>query len=73
MELLQKAWLSESDIILAATLHPAPWQGTADRYGAIAPGFTANILIVNENPLMNIENLRNTSMVIHNGSRIISS
>jgi imidazolonepropionase-like amidohydrolase len=59
--------VSESEIIKGATVYPAEWLGVQDRLGSIAVGKQANILVVNKNPLENIENIQSTFLVVQNG------
>ena len=67
MELLKQNGLSESEIIKGATIYPALWLGIADQIGSISPNKKANILILNKNPLEDIQNIRTTHAVLQNG------
>ena len=71
MELLQEIGLSERDILLGATLYPAEWLGVNDKYGAIEEGKKANFLILNENPLKNIQALSTVFSVVKDGKIIL--
>jgi imidazolonepropionase-like amidohydrolase len=67
MQLLEELGLSESEIIKGATIYPAEWLGIADEFGSISPNKKANILILNKNPLEDIQNIRTTHAVLLNG------
>ncbi|MCJ7577338.1 MAG: amidohydrolase family protein, partial [candidate division Zixibacteria bacterium] len=67
IELLKELGLSESEIIKGATIYPALWLGIADQIGSISPNKKANILILNKNPLEDIQNIRTTHAVLQNG------
>lgn len=59
--------LSELEIIRGATIYPAEFLGVEDKYGSIAPGMQANLVILDKNPLDDIGNIESTFMVIMNG------
>lgn len=67
IELLKELGLSESEIIKGATIYPALWLGIADQIGSISSKKKANILILNKNPLEDIQNIRTTHAVLLNG------
>jgi len=67
MQLLKKCGLSESEIIKGATIYPAQWLGVEKKYGSILPGRKANILVLNQNPLEDIQNVRIPYLVTQNG------
>jgi imidazolonepropionase-like amidohydrolase len=56
LRLLQAAGLSNAEIIAAGTSTPAAWWGVSD-LGSLSVGKSANILILSEDPLQNIETL----------------
>ncbi len=58
------------DIIQAATITNAEMIGEEDRIGSIAVGKKANLLILEENPTIDIINLRNPKVVIKNGKMV---
>jgi len=68
---LQRLGLAESEILKGATIYPAQWLGVENQYGSIQPQKTANILIVNKNPLENIENLYDPYLVLYKGVQIV--
>ena len=57
MELLGQSGLSNADVLRIATLGSAELLGVEDELGKVAPGYVANLIILDENPL---EDLRNT-------------
>jgi len=73
MKLLKKSGLSSIDIIKGATIYPAEWLRISDEYGSIEPNKKANILIMNENPLDDIDNIENVYGVIKDGETHFST
>jgi len=70
MKLLRDRGLSELEIIRGATIYPAQWLGVEDRFGSITPGTQANLVILDKNPLENIDNFESIFMVLMNGKVI---
>lgn len=67
MEYLARAGVSPVEILRGATLYPAQFLGVTDRYGTLDRGKTADILILDADPLERIENVRSMWRVIYNG------
>jgi len=67
MQHLRDCGLSPADILRGATIYPARFLNATDRYGAIAPGRVANILVLDQDPLAAIENIEAVYMVVQNG------
>jgi imidazolonepropionase-like amidohydrolase len=67
MVYLEEIGLSQSEIIKGATIYPARWLGVADKLGSISRNKKANILILDKNPLEDIQNIRSTRAVLLNG------
>jgi len=67
MQLLKECGLPESEIIKGATIYPAEWLGVYGQLGSISPKKKANILILNRNPLENIQNIKTVHAVLQNG------
>jgi len=67
MQELKDIGLSEGEIIKGATKYPASCLGIAHQLGSISPGKRANILILEKNPLENIENVRTMHAVLKGG------
>jgi imidazolonepropionase-like amidohydrolase len=59
--------MSPAETIHASTWNPACLLGREDKLGSIEPGKTADIIAVAENPLENIETLRDVGFVMKEG------
>jgi hypothetical protein len=62
-----EAGLSPMEAIQSATQNPATFLGKADQLGTIEEKKLADLVILNADPLANIENTRNISKVMLNG------
>jgi hypothetical protein len=71
MELLSQAGVSAVEILRGATIYPATWLGVDDRFGSLEQGKTADILILDRNPLERMENIRSVWMVLRGGDLIV--
>ncbi len=60
------AGLSPLDALKSATLEPARYLGRRDE-GEVAPGFRANLLLLDSDPLSNIENTQRIHAVVLDG------
>jgi len=67
MRHLRDCGVSAVEILRGATIYPAEFLAATDRYGAIAPGRVANILVVEQDPLAAIENIEGAFLVLQNG------
>lgn len=67
IELYVEAGLSPIDAIRAATAVPARVMGLDKDSGTIAPGLRADLIVVNGNPLEQISDIRNVSLVSTGG------
>ena len=67
MRLMKACGVSEVEILRGATLYPARWLGEEARLGSIAPGKEANLLVLDANPLEDIESIRSTFLVVQRG------
>ena len=68
MELLVKdAGFSPMDVIIAATLNGAKALHIDDKCGTVSINKTADLLLLNKNPLDDIGNINSVNMVIKNG------
>ena len=70
MQLMQEAGMTNEQIIMAGTKNAAYVCNRENILGTVEPDKIADIIIVNGNPLENLESLLDIHMVIHNG-RII--
>lgn len=67
MELMTEAGLSNADVLRIATINGARLLEAADRFGNIAPGLVANLVLLRKNPLSQIRNTRTIETVILKG------
>ncbi|MBK9255263.1 MAG: amidohydrolase family protein [Saprospiraceae bacterium] len=65
--LLQKAGISPYKILLASTVNPARYLDAYAREGTIAEGKNANLVLLNKNPLEDIQNTRSIEGVFLKG------
>lgn len=72
MELLQNLGFNTYDILKMATFNPALYFGITNTHGDIEKGKVADIVILNKNPVSDIRNTLDISMVIKSG-RIFES
>jgi len=59
--------MSEAEALQAATTHAADLLGQSAQLGQIKPGFYADMVVVNKNPLTNIAVMSDIQVVIKNG------
>jgi len=71
IELMQEAGMSPMEIIMAATKHAAHVCGMEEDLGTIESGKIADIIIVGNNPLDDLQALLDIRMVIHNGEVLV--
>jgi imidazolonepropionase-like amidohydrolase len=67
MALMQEAGLTPLEILRSATVHGAAAINMADDLGLVAPGRLADLLIVDADPLENLDNLSRIHRVVKNG------
>jgi hypothetical protein len=70
LELYQQAGLSNPEALQTATIIPARMTGMADRTGSIAPGKTADIILVDGDVSKDLGNLRHVNTVFLDGYRL---
>lgn len=73
MRLLRECGVPPAEILRGATIHPARFLGMEDRVGSIKPGGVANVVILDKNPIENIDNVGTVSLVIHHGKVVPSA
>lgn len=64
---MKKAGLTNWQIIQASTINGAKAMAKENEFGSIAPGKRADLLLLNSNPIENINNLDNIELVIRKG------
>jgi imidazolonepropionase-like amidohydrolase len=67
MEMLVRAGLTPQEALVSATLRPAQFFGLEDEMGSIEVGKSSDLVLLNANPLENIENTRTIDSVIIRG------
>lgn len=67
MEMLVRAGLTPQEALASATLRPAQFFGLEDEMGRIEVGKSSDLVLLNANPLKNIENTRAIESVIIRG------
>jgi hypothetical protein len=70
LELYTQAGLSNAEALQTATIIPARMTGMADRTGSIAPGKTADIILVDGDVSKDLANLRHVDTVFLDGYRL---
>jgi imidazolonepropionase-like amidohydrolase len=71
LELMSEAGMSNMDIIKASTSIAAESMGISEMTGSIKPGKEADLIVVEQNPLLDIKALRKMSMVMLGGEQIV--
>jgi imidazolonepropionase-like amidohydrolase len=67
LTLLHQAGLTPIEALRTATLNPAIFLGIEDRFGTVEQGKTADLVLLDANPLADIENVRQIDAVVLNG------
>lgn len=67
MALLQAAGIPAPDVLATATVNPARFFGVADRLGAIDDGKTASMVLVRQDPLLDVRHAREVAGVFLRG------
>ena len=70
MKLLQEAGLSRVAALQTATTNPAKLMGAADHIGQVQPGFGADLVVVDENPLDDLAALGAVRVVLQEGRAV---
>lgn len=64
---MQRAGMTSLEIIQAGTINPAIFFDALDEYGQIKEGLSADLILINDNPLKNLSTLQNNEGVIVKG------
>jgi imidazolonepropionase-like amidohydrolase len=70
MEMMEKSGMTPMQILIASTRNAAHVIGLEDQIGTLEPGKIADLLIVDGNPLLDLQDLTRVRTVLHNGSVI---
>lgn len=70
LELYQQAGLTNAEALQTATIVPARMTGMDDRVGSIAPGKTADVILVDGDVSKDLTNLRHVEWVFLDGYRL---
>ncbi len=68
LELLVKAGLTNEETLRSATTLPAEWLGIDKQIGTVEVGKLADLILLDENPLIDIKNTRKIAGVFLNGN-----
>lgn len=68
LALYKQAGLTPLEVIQTATINPAVFAGIADKTGSVAVGKTADLLLLNHNPLQDLATLRQPEAVVLAGN-----
>jgi imidazolonepropionase-like amidohydrolase len=68
--LLEQAGLSRLAALQTATVNPARLMGAEDRIGQVKPGFRADVIIADDNPLDGLAALGDLAMVLQDGRAV---
>lgn len=68
MQLLAEAGVPNAQLLLAATRNAAEALGAGERLGRVAPGFEADLLVLDANPLDDIRHTRQIHAVVLDGT-----
>ncbi|MEJ8566483.1 amidohydrolase family protein [Elongatibacter sediminis] len=71
LEWLVRAGLSPAEALRAAVTAPADFLHEGETHGAVAPGFSADLVILDANPLTGISNTRRLVAVVRAGQLVI--
>jgi len=73
LEALVAAGMTPAEALTAATINPATFMGVADSVGRIAPGYRADLVLLEANPLEDISATRTRTTVILGGWQVLDS
>jgi imidazolonepropionase-like amidohydrolase len=59
-----------AEVLKSATINPAVYLGIENKYGSVAAGKYADLILLNENPLINIKNTQSIITVFKKGRQV---
>jgi imidazolonepropionase-like amidohydrolase len=68
MKLLAEAGVPEVEVLKGATIYAAHWLEVDDRFGSLETGKSANLVVLDADPLADIANVGDIHLVIQNGA-----
>jgi imidazolonepropionase-like amidohydrolase len=68
LDALVDAGFTPAEVVRAATLNPALFLGVSNSFGTVEAGKTADLLVLDANPLVDIRNTRRIFAVVSNGT-----
>ena len=73
LEVLVESGFTPQEALQTATINGARWLANSDRYGTLAPGKAADILLLSANPLDDIRNTRTQQALVRAGRYLDSA
>lgn len=73
IQAMRESGLSNAEVLRASTLNAAKAFGMQDSLGSVTVGKLADLLLLDQNPLENLDNLQSITTVIKNGKLLNSS
>jgi len=70
LKLFVEAGLTPMQALETATTNPALLLGLSKTWGRVEPGYTANLVLLNADPLVDISNINKIDSVVVNGQRL---
>jgi imidazolonepropionase-like amidohydrolase len=70
LELMVESGIPAAEVLKSATINPAVYLGIENKYGSVAPGKYADLILLKENPLVNIKNTQTIITVFKKGRQV---
>ncbi len=70
LELMVQSGIPAAEVLKAATINPSVYLGIENKYGSVAPGKYADLILLNKNPLANIKNTLTIFKVFKKGRQV---
>jgi imidazolonepropionase-like amidohydrolase len=71
MEMLARAGVPPLQVLRGATLHSAQSLGIEDRFGSLETGKMADVVLLDANPLEQMDNIRSVWQVVYDGKPVL--